>query len=79
MRRKSIKNQCLPRWDLEAILVDFGMEHGCKLASKINEKPMSTSKNDFVKMHGFTIARINFFEFLGVEVGSKIDQTSIKT
>ena len=60
---------------------DFGgswEENGGMLAPKINETTIPTLKSDFVKTPGFTEARIDFFKILEVEVGSKIDQKSIK-
>ena len=87
---KSIKNpcknrskiQCLPSSSFYAILMDFWSENEGMLAPKSDQKSMPTSKGDFLKKRGFTLAKTIILEVLGVEVESKnpskINQKSIK-
>ena len=69
------ENTCLLGTTFGRMLVDF---NGGMLAPKVNEKKMSTSKDDFVGFVRFPLARIKFFMILGVEVGRIISQKAMK-
>ena len=87
---KSIKNpcknrskiRCLPSSSFYAILIDFWSENEGMLAPKSDQKSMPTSKGDFLKKRGFTLAKTIILEVLGPEVESKnrstINQNSTK-